>query len=439
MQQPLRGLGYLAGAAVLYAASRRMIRVVRAHSSRRHPAFVLRPSGDGEIGVPVFTYHSVANPSTPDSVTPAEFERHMRYLAENGYTALTADEMHGYLVYGQPVPPRSVVITFDDGRATLWTAAFPILKKYGMKTICFAVPSFMDETGVRPTTADASPGPGVPSGDPADADLSAQPAITWEEARIMHDSGLVDFQSHTFHHTLIATGPQIVDFVHPGFRFEYKNVGVPVMRCGGEDRYQSAPPPGTPLYQSGPRFGAARRFFDDEGLRAACVEFVAEHDRGMFFARPDWRDELRGFADHYRSEHKLDERIETPAEQEAAIRRSLERTKQAIERHLPGHTVRHICYPWHRYSLLAASLARDTGHLSAFIDVNPQKLLPNWNDPYAIQRLIPINEPGDDPYQITRIDARGDPVLSLPGEGRLTLTRRLASRLLRLPGFLRMD
>jgi hypothetical protein len=71
--------------------------------------------------------------------------------------------------------------------------------------------------------------------------------------------------------------------------------------------------------------------------------------------------------------------------------------------------------------------------VTAFVDINPQKPFPVWNDPYVVQRALPTNEHGDDPYQITRIDARDNLVLSLPGKGRLTYTRRLVSRLLRVP------
>jgi peptidoglycan/xylan/chitin deacetylase (PgdA/CDA1 family) len=418
--------GGLVVGAVSYLVSRRAAQTFRDFDSKRYPAFVYRAVNPGELGIPVFTYHSVAGPSTPDSVTPAAFERHMCHLSANGYYTLSADELHAYLVRGEPVPPKSVVITFDDGRATLWTAAYPILKRYGLRAVCFLVPGFMSESGMR----------SGPDGS-TEADLSDVPALTWDEVRAMHDDGLVDFQSHTLDHTRIFCGPEIRDFIHPAFVFGYHNVSVPVMRVQGTDRLHDRPPLGTPIYRSQPRMSAARRFFDDEGLRNACVEYVAEQGGAAFFARSGWRADLRRYVDAYRRAHDLNERFETPDEQADAIQHSLVRSKQIIEEHLPGHTVRHLCYPWHRYSVLAASLTREAGYISAFIDINPQKPRPNPNNPYSVQRVLPLNEVGDDPYQITRIDARDDVVMSLPGAGRLSYGRRVAARFLRAPGFLK--
>jgi hypothetical protein len=178
---------------------------------------------------------------------------------------------------------------------------------------------------------------------------------------------------------------------------------------------------------------AARRFFDDEQLRRACVQYVVEQDSEKFFNRPNWREELFQFANEFRQQHELNESFETPEERRSAITKSLEKSKKIIEAQLPGHTVRHLCYPWHRYSIDAACLAREAGYISAHIDINPQKPAPVWNNPYTRQTILPINEAGDDPYQITRIDARPNMILSLPGAGRLTYRRRYLSKLLRKP------
>jgi hypothetical protein len=389
------------------------------------------------LGIPVFTYHSVADPSTPDSVTPTEFELHMRYLAQNGYHTLSADDLYDHLVFGKQVPPRSVVITFDDGRATIWTVAFSFLQKYNFKAVSFIVPSEMSETGIRPTLSDYKAGQAVSLEDLLSADSSGTPTITWEEARIMHDSGLVDFQSHTLDHTLIYSAPEIVDFINPTFAFGFNNCGVPVIRYNGVDRLHSRPPLGTPVYSSQPRMSAARRFFDDEGLRRACVEHVDEHGGEAFFAQRDWRTKLLCFVKTYHRKHEVKESLETVEEQAQAIRYSLIRSRQLIEEHLPGHSVRHLCYPWHRYSMLAARLAGEAGYVTSFIDINPQKPFPDWNNPYLVQRVLPLNEYGDDPYQITRIDARDNVILSLPGRGRLKYVQRFALRFLRTPGLLK--
>jgi hypothetical protein len=298
--------GVLIAAILLYFILRRTMRTFRSLNSKCYPRFVYNNVKVDELGIPIFVYHSIANNNTPDFVTLAEFKRHMEYLADNNYQTLSADELHGHLVYGKPVPKKSVVITFDDGRATLWTIAFPILKKYNFKAVSFIVPSMMSEASVRPNLEDyKKKGREVSLTELMNADISDMPAITWEEAKVMHASGQVDFQSHTLEHTLIYYTPEVVDFINPTFSFGCNNSKVPVIRYGDNDRLHYKPPLGTPIYRSQPRMSGARRFFDDEGLRSACVDYVDRNGGKALFNKPSWRSELFRFSEKYRQKNDL--------------------------------------------------------------------------------------------------------------------------------------
>ena len=420
----------------VYFILRRTRQAFQELGSRRNPEFFYTNLKSEMLGVPVFTYHSIAERSTPDSITPIEFEEHMRYLAENGYNALCADELYGYLVDGNSIPNKSVVITFDDGRATLWTVAYPIIKKYGFKIISFVIPDAMSGSGVRPTLDDYEDGKPITLTELLNADLSNMPSITWDEAKIMHDSDLVDFQSHTLNHSLIFYTPEIVDFINPDYDFGYNNYSIPIMRYEDVDQLYQRPHLGTPIYRYKSRMSAAKRFFDDEELRKACVDYVKIHGGEEFFYQSEWREKLYHFVEMYRRQHNSRGYFETQQEQKRTIQYSLVHSKSLIEEHLPGNTVRHLCYPWHRYSALATYLSRESGYVTNFIDINPQKPMPDWNDPYYIQRKLPINEYGDDPYQITRIGAEGNMILSLPGKGRLSYHHRFISRFMKVPRFI---
>jgi peptidoglycan/xylan/chitin deacetylase (PgdA/CDA1 family) len=430
MKQPAQVLLAATAGTITYLAGRRTVQSLRDLHRRRQPVFYYRTAAPDELGVPVFSYHSIAGPETPDSITPAAFEAHLAHLARNGYTTITADALRDHLIHHTYLPERAIMLTFDDGRATLWTVAYPLLKCYGMTATAFIVPGMMPESGIRPTLRNGH------TPDALNADLNSAPTITWEEAQIMHDSGVIDFQSHTLHHALIPCSPTIVDFIRPGFRFGYHNFAVPLLDSNGSDRLNRIYAPGTPVYASQPRLSAARRFFDDPGLREMCVTFVREQGGEAFFTRPDWWQTLQDQVAIYRHTHTLTERFESPEEQVAAISNSLHHSKALIEAHLPDHRVHHLCYPWHRYSITAASLAREVGYDTAFIDINPQKPHPNWNDPYPIQPLLPTNDCGDDPYQITRIDSQNMLPLSLPGKGRLSFWRRFWQRFWQRLGFL---
>jgi peptidoglycan/xylan/chitin deacetylase (PgdA/CDA1 family) len=65
------------------------------------------------------------------TVTPANFEAQLQYLAQAGYQTITLTELHHHLVEGRPIPERSIVLTFDDGYRDAYTVAFPLLQQYG--------------------------------------------------------------------------------------------------------------------------------------------------------------------------------------------------------------------------------------------------------------------------------------------------------------------
>ena len=63
-------------------------------------------------------------------ISPALFEQRLRMLRDGGYTVLPLGEAVERL-YARTLPPRSVVLTFDDGLADFNLRARPLLEKYG--------------------------------------------------------------------------------------------------------------------------------------------------------------------------------------------------------------------------------------------------------------------------------------------------------------------
>ena len=94
--------------------------------------------------VPVLVYHKFAKKST-DLMTLAEgaFEEQMRFLKENGYRVVSIDAFFDFLDYRIPLPPKSVVITSDDGWRSFYDIAFPILKRYGYPATLFVYTDFI--------------------------------------------------------------------------------------------------------------------------------------------------------------------------------------------------------------------------------------------------------------------------------------------------------
>ena len=116
-------------------------------------------------------------------VTPEVFDAQMRYLKKAGYTSITCGELADYLIDGKPLPPRPVLITFDDGWRSNYLYAFPILKKYNMKASIFLITAMVSRTDTL--------------NDPVQAAAGLGRYLSWDEIKEMAASGLVNFESHT--------------------------------------------------------------------------------------------------------------------------------------------------------------------------------------------------------------------------------------------------
>ncbi len=115
----------------------------------------LLPPPDGvrrEVDVPILMYHYISEPP-PDadsirrglSVTPAQFEEHLRYLKENGYRTISLYQLLLHLTHGEPLPEKPIILTFDDGYRDNFENAFPLLQEYGFKATFFLITNFIDE------------------------------------------------------------------------------------------------------------------------------------------------------------------------------------------------------------------------------------------------------------------------------------------------------
>jgi len=90
-----------------------------------------------EGGLTVFLSHDVAQHPSPFSrecglaVDPASFERQVRWIAQE-FQVISLDALlAGHL------PPRAALITFDDGFASVFRTALPILRRHGLPSTIF--------------------------------------------------------------------------------------------------------------------------------------------------------------------------------------------------------------------------------------------------------------------------------------------------------------
>lgn len=112
--------------------------------------------------VPVLCYHNIRNfkPGESDrmksyTVTPAAFAEQMKALSDSGYQTILPDQLYDYLLYGTSLPPKPIMISFDDTDAEQYSIGATEMNKYGFKGVYFVMtisinrPRYMKEEEIR--------------------------------------------------------------------------------------------------------------------------------------------------------------------------------------------------------------------------------------------------------------------------------------------------
>ncbi len=336
------------------------IRGVLDLATGRYPAFLFG-ARLGRI-LPVFHFHEVTFPY---------LESYLVYLHENGYRTLDAAEMTQVITGERELKEPSVVLCFDDAWASVWTVVNPLMRRYNMKAVTYAIPGRIQEgKGVRPIW-------GQKGHDP-DIDRSGNPFCTWEELKGLHAEGRVDIQSHTWSHAQIFCKEQYLRLILP-------ETVLPLLS------WPVVNDPGEPL-----RILSSTQVFHPLLPTRSRMSDALKHDVDLSVIRrihddPDAAPYL--FKQHF-------VQIETPDEREHAIRYELERSRQELELRL-DKPIHQLCFPWAICGSIADRLVRETGYTSAVAD-----------------RLGGIRAavPGQDPFKIMRL--KHSYIRALPGKPR---------------------
>jgi len=155
--------------------------------------------------VPVVMYHHISPEMGPITTSPQNFDAQMKGLVDAGYSTLTCDEFADFLA-GKPTPPKSVLLTFDDGYLDNWVHAHPILKKYGLRASMFVVTGLIGDGPLRPCAEqEGMTLPRLPSHLECRALWAAgstdSAMLRWSEIQAMRAAGTFEFHCHTYTHT----------------------------------------------------------------------------------------------------------------------------------------------------------------------------------------------------------------------------------------------
>lgn len=324
-----------------------------------YPAFVF----GGAVGrcLPVFHFHEE---------TAAVLEPAFQYLVENRYTTVVSDDVAAFVRDGRTLPDRAVMLAFDDAWASLWLVVGPLLRRYGLRAVSYAIPARLrDGERLRPTIEE---GPV----DAAAADRAEYPFVTWQELRALSDEGLVDVQSHTWSHSQIYVDSTVRAQVAADTTWA-SPLDVPRLNVEDPPRFLSTDALGAPLLPARSRMADGRRFLP------------ADETTLLSPATPGTR--LAG-------------RFESEDEQRAAIERELAQAREVLTARM-GRPAVHICLPWGVSGRVTRQALERVGLRSAFAN--------RWRGQFAVR-------PADDPFVLKRLNSKL--LYSLPGSGRRTWT-----------------
>jgi peptidoglycan/xylan/chitin deacetylase (PgdA/CDA1 family) len=111
----------------------------------------------------------------------------MQILADR-HTVVSVEQAVELLRDGEPIPPRAVAVTIDDGYADAYTQAYPILRR-----LCLPATLFLPADLIGVKSADRPPN-----------HLCQSEFLSWDQAREMGSNGIA-FGSHTLNHVSLAS------------------------------------------------------------------------------------------------------------------------------------------------------------------------------------------------------------------------------------------
>ena len=158
-----------------------------------------------ENSLAIFNYHRISPrirgvPAPTLNVTPDRFRKQIAGLQRRGYIFRPLAEILRQQRLGLPMPPRTLVLTFDDGFASVYKNAWPILMELQVPATILVCTAFLDSESPFPFDAWAQTFRRHVS-------IDSWRPLGCDECLEMQASGLIDFGAHTHTHQDFRSRP----------------------------------------------------------------------------------------------------------------------------------------------------------------------------------------------------------------------------------------
>ena len=154
--------------------------------------------------VPAITYHQILSEGMSVRVFPRgsshysgqlflnDFVRQMDHLVNHGFTSVTHRDIYRWLCGSDTLPPKPVLIDFDDHSMISYKNALPVMRERGLRATMFVVSGLAD-------------------GDPSvRGDMWSVARMRWRELEKLVDAGWL-IGAHTRTHLYLGSLPQGVE------------------------------------------------------------------------------------------------------------------------------------------------------------------------------------------------------------------------------------
>jgi peptidoglycan/xylan/chitin deacetylase (PgdA/CDA1 family) len=166
-------------------------------------------SGDNnKTSFGILMYHRVSPPvaglpAPTWNVAPVRLRRQLAGLLARGYRPWPLRRVLQCRAAGEPIPPKTFVVTFDDGYDNLYHHAWPVLRELSVPATIFVATAYLDRQS--PFAFDDWPAAGT-----AGAETAWLP-LTTDHCREMIADGLIEIGSHTHTHADLRERPGIFE------------------------------------------------------------------------------------------------------------------------------------------------------------------------------------------------------------------------------------